>query len=135
MAYFVDQTIPVSTPKSAPFLFSLDISPLVIDRIEIVFPDGCVYLAGLRIKYRAIQIFPYNDSVWFIGNGNIIRFDTEFECLEPPYALIFEYFNEDDTFTHRLVALIDVTFVNIDNTTVRTNIQMQNGVFLVPPRR
>lgn len=111
MAYFIDETIPSNTTKTSPLVYNLEITPLRIDKIDIVFPDGCVYLCGVRIKYRSLQIFPYNDRKWFIGNGNTISFTTEYECIEPPYVIQFEYFNEDEVYQHRPIITLDVSFI------------------------
>lgn len=124
MAYFVSETVPITTLPTNPHIYSLNIAPIVIDKVDILFPRGCVYLCGVRIKYRSIQIFPYNDNEWFIGNGSSVIFNTEYQCFEPPFVIDIEYFNIDDFYTHRPAILLDVTFVDKDNIPISVNRSM-----------
>ena len=47
------------------------------------------------------QVFPANPDGKFSGDGLILEFDeVNYPILEEPYQLMFEGWNEDDTYDH-----------------------------------
>ena len=107
MAFHTSLTIPVSTTISAPADIILPLSPLLVQEVDITFPNGCVGLVEVWFEYRSRQIWPLNSDGRFIGNGQTVRFRPNFPIDKPPYELLIRGINSDDTFPHTVYILVD----------------------------
>lgn len=110
MAYTKNLTIPKNTSSSDPVWMDFEIQPMIVDRVEITFPDGCAGLAGVRFKYQSRVLFPYNPDDWFRGNGQTVVFTPNLELKERPLFIRVEGYNDDDTYQHTVYIVIDVEF-------------------------
>lgn len=119
MSYAIDITVEPTTPINEPLKVNLEITPLIIKKVGIVHPTGCVNLVGCRFFYRAYQIYPYNDRGWFLGNGQQIVFEPKTELIEPPHILQIQAYNLDDYFTHTIIINLDVEFIKTSAITQR----------------
>lgn len=110
MSYTKDLTIPKSTTAADPTTVDIPIQSMLIDRMEITFPDGCVGLVGVRFRYQSRIIFPYNPEGWYKGNNQTVIFSPNIELKEDPFVLSIEGYNNDDTYQHIVYIVIDVEF-------------------------
>lgn len=110
MAYFADLVIPANTPAETPVSLELKIAAGVVKRVEVVIPDGVAGLAGVRFMYWERQVWPDNPGEWFTGNGTELEFSPNAEVTQTPTVIRMEGYNDDDTFEHRFLAMIDVEF-------------------------
>ncbi len=110
MSYTQSLTIPKNTTIADPATVDVEIAPMIIDRMEITFPSGCVGLVGVRFRYQSRVIFPYNPDSWYKGNGQTVVFTPNIELKEEPLVLTIEAYNEDDTYQHTVYIVIDVEF-------------------------
>ncbi len=110
MSYTESLTLPKNTTSENPMAVDVSIQPMIIDRMEITFPSGCVGLVGVRFKYQSRVIFPYNPDSWYKGNGQTVVFSPNIELKEVPLMLTVEGYNDDDTYQHTVYIVIDVEF-------------------------
>lgn len=110
MSYTTSLTLTKNTTTEDPNSVDIPIQPMLIDRVEITFPSGCVGLVGVRFKYQSRVIFPYNPEGWYKGNGQTVVFSPNIELKEEPLMLTVEGYNEDDTYQHIVYIVVDVEF-------------------------
>lgn len=115
MTYFSQLIIPPNTPIVEPSVNIIPFTPMIIDKIRILHPTGCVDLVGVWLEYLTHRLYPLNDDGYFLGNGSPIEFNPAKSLFLPPYKLFFKGYNLDTTFIHRITLLIDVTFVDVMN--------------------
>lgn len=105
--------VPKQTTLLNPMKFEFNVSPMLITNVSIGFPLGCVDLVGAWLEYRSARLFPANDVGYFIGNGQIITFNTETYITQPPFFISLKAYNEDDLYTHKIWVNLEVEFLNI----------------------
>ncbi len=110
MSYTVSLEVPKETPSTDPVWVDIPIQPMIVDRVEITFPSGCVGLVGVRFKYQSRVLFPYNPDDWYKGNGQTVIFTPNLELKEKPLFITVEAYNIDDTYKHTVYIVIDAEF-------------------------
>lgn len=108
--------IPKNTSVIAPIIYTFNVSPMLINRVSIGFPLGCVDLVGVWIEYRSAKLFPANDDGYLIGNGQIIDFSTQTYIVESPFLLVVKGYNGDTVFPHRVWVNIEVNYLTLQPT-------------------
>jgi len=98
--YTAKLTIPANTPRDSPVSVSVSLEKAVLVRISIRIPPGHEALAGLRIKYGRLQLWPEEPDTWLSGDDEAITWDEYFVLPDDPTRLILEGYNEDDTYEH-----------------------------------
>lgn len=72
--------------------------------IQVRFPAGPAGLLHIAIfdSDGTTQLFPGGSGTWFIGDNEVIEFDTEFKLTTPngDYKFVLKGYNEDDTYQH-----------------------------------
>jgi len=92
---------PANTPSTAPQWQRLPLDAGVIRKVVIQIPHGHAGLAHLRVFRGSSQVIPANEDEDLSGDGLILEFDEEWiPLLQPPYELLAEAWNEDDTYDH-----------------------------------
>jgi hypothetical protein len=109
----ISLVIPKATTLDHPAKYETNVSSLVINKVSIGFPLGCVDLVGVWLEYRSARLFPANDDGYFVGNGQIIEFTTQTYITDPPYFIAIKGYNEDSVYQHRIWVNIDVDFISL----------------------
>ena len=78
----------------------------VITFVRIRFPPGPNGLLKVAIFYGEKQLFPWEESTWFIGDDETIAWDEYFVLPERPCRLIVRVKNDDDTYEHSVLVTI-----------------------------
>lgn len=115
MTYFVQLIIPPNTTKSEPVREDLFIAPGSVNKVIVLHPTGCVSLVGVWFEYRSSRLWPTNDDGYFLGNGQVIEYFPDSELIEPPHVISVYGYNEDDTYIHRPLIMIEVDFAKVEN--------------------
>lgn len=118
MSYFSQLIIPPNTTIEEPSVNIISFAPMIIDKIRILHPTGCVDLVGVWLEYLSQRLYPINDDGYFLGNGASIEFSPNYPLFLPPYTLFFKGYNLDTTFIHKITLLMDITFVDVLNNPV-----------------
>lgn len=69
----------VSAGQAAPgvsFAFT-DMAEGIVDRIDVVIPNGHANLTGLRVYYANNQVIPFKGTQYLSGNNRRYSFDVE----------------------------------------------------------
>lgn len=107
-------TIPKQTTVALPASYIFVVSPLVITRVAIGFPSGCVDLVGVWFEYLSARLYPSNDDGYFVGNGQIIEFATNTQVIDNPLEIVVKGYNDDDSFNHKIWINLDIDYVVIE---------------------
>jgi hypothetical protein len=75
--YQYDVTIPAGTAINAPLVTLTQFEPNTVERIEWLFPDGCLGVVGIAIGARSVPIIPRSHSQWLIRSGQSQGMDLE----------------------------------------------------------
>ena len=70
-----DVLIPANTPSTAPQTTPTRFQQGELVGLELVFPDGCAGLVGIRVNVGGGQAIPATRGAWMIGNDETIRYD------------------------------------------------------------
>lgn len=68
-------TVPAGTPKSAPVEVDASFPDGELSRAEILFPDGCAGLVGVRLALGGGQAIPTTRDAWLVGNDETLGYD------------------------------------------------------------
>jgi len=98
--YTAKLTIPANTPRDSPVSVSVSLEKAVLTRIFIRIPPGHEALAGLRVKYGRLQLWPEESDTWLSGDDETLAWDEYFELPHDPTTLTLEGYNEDDKYEH-----------------------------------
>jgi len=98
--YIVKLTIPPNTPKDSPVSTTVELKKAVLTRISVRIPAGHHALAGLRILYGRLRLWPEERDTWITGDDETLVWDEYFELPHDPTRLTVEGYNEDDTYEH-----------------------------------
>jgi len=81
----------------------------IIEDLFINFPPGSSGLLYLQINREGSQIFPKTLN-YFHGDNTLFHFDhVNYPLLNPPYRLIAWTWNDDDTYSHELDIIIEIS--------------------------
>jgi len=98
--YTVKLTIPPNTPRDSPVSTTVKLVKAVLTRISIRIPPGHHALAGLRILYGRLRLWPEEKDTWITGDDETLAWDEYFDLPHDPTRLTLEGYNEDDTYEH-----------------------------------
>jgi hypothetical protein len=90
-------TTAANTPSSSPQVTTWSIGRGVVDRIDIVIPDGHAGLTGIALLWGGRQVVPYEDGEWIVGNDDEVTVALDLYVHDSLEVLTY---NEDDTFAH-----------------------------------
>jgi hypothetical protein len=108
MIYREAVQIPSGQTKSVPFRQVIELTPGVIDNVQLTFPSGCAGLVGIRVKQSMFQLYPLTVGEWIVSDDFTIVYPENFPLKERPYALTLEGYNEDDTYPHTVHVQVSV---------------------------
>src|SRR5260221_4363276 len=98
-------TIPKATPARAPVLLTVNSGLPVVESGRVSIPTGPVGLAYVRLRTRAMPIFPV-DGTYLNGDGELLDFAGYWRMDGPPWQITLEGYNLDDTYPHTISALV-----------------------------
>jgi len=98
--YIVKLTIPPNTPRDSPVSTTVKLAKAILTRISIRIPAGHHALAGLRILYGRLRLWPEEKDTWITGDDETLVWDEYFDLPHDPTRLTLEGYNEDDTYEH-----------------------------------
>lgn len=102
MIYSITVTVPKSTTAIAPSRSELSITQGLIYYVELYFPPGPSGLVGVRVFDGAYQLFPASTTEYMIGDNLLLRYDELYMKEQPPFELIVECYNSDDSYDHTI---------------------------------
>ncbi len=105
--YELQLVVPANTPQSSPVSVGLDPDRQRIIRVELMFPDGCLFAIGVRIRDRDTPYAP-KLSGWVRGNDQMVAWDDEYVMHGPPPHLTIEAYSDADDYPHTIEARIFV---------------------------
>lgn len=108
--YAVRLSIAPSTPLTAPASAAIDVAAGIIRKCRIVHPSGCADLVGVWLTYRTSRLYPLNDNGFFVGSGTAIEFTPNTVIAEPPFVIMVNGYNLDDTYTHVPTVTLEMEF-------------------------
>lgn len=100
MLYYKEVTVPVNTPITEPYEFTLKVTIGMIDDILVFFPWGCAGLCYVRLIRSTWPIFPVTRNEWLRGNNIGFRFNPKYPISSDPPEIIIQAYNLDDTYVH-----------------------------------
>lgn len=77
LLYAFDVIIPANTAKAAPTVTLTQFEPNEVERIEWLFPDGCVGMVGIQVGARSVPILPHSKNQWLTRSGDSAGIDLE----------------------------------------------------------
>lgn len=108
MFYDFPLSIPANTPESSPAEQEINLTYGVITHVEVEFPPNCAGLARGRVLQHRHQLWPTNIDGWFRTDGDVIKWEDCYEMFEPPFDLVIQGYNEDDTFPHEPIFRFEI---------------------------
>lgn len=67
--------LPAGTPKVAPVEIGTPFAAGELVRAELLFPDGCAGLVGVRLAVGHAQAVPITAGSWLVGNDETLGYD------------------------------------------------------------
>ena len=102
MLVSTELTVPANTTKGAPFVDTLQLGYGVLRKCWVRWRYGVGDLAGCRISYHSIQIYPHTLNQWLPSFRESLEWD-EYHLLDVhPYEFRIDAYNEDDSYEHKL---------------------------------
>lgn len=89
---------PANTAQTAPQSTNWTCGQGVLERVDIVIPDGHQLLTGLQILWGGRQVVPYDGAEFIQGDGDEIT--VRLGLWVQTGVLVVRTFNADDTFAH-----------------------------------
>jgi len=97
-------TVPANTASGSPTSQDMTLSKGECSWLQIRFPKGPAGYLHIAIfdANGTTQLFPGAAATWFIGDDEVIEFDTEFVVgvEDSTYKIVLKGYNNDDTFQH-----------------------------------
>ena len=107
----VQITVPPNTPKTAPYIVTLQYGAQVMRVQSIKFPDAKCYLRGLQMYagHRSARIIPEADSnvEWLVDNARTIIKNIMLDFDAPTFEVVFKCYNQDDSYEHSFYIDLD----------------------------
>jgi hypothetical protein len=100
--------VPPNTPRSVPYLTEIRPTVGYINRISVMFPDGCLGAVGFRLSDGGKQFAPL-PAGWLGGRNNETLEWVEGRQLEgPPYVITVESYNLAVDWPHTLYFTLEI---------------------------
>ena len=106
--YQTSLTIPPNTPEGAPAEVILKPGVGNIRSIEILFPDGCLGLVGVKIMDENNPIAPL-PSGWLRDNNKTIAWAENRRLQGPPYRLVIHGISYAIDWPHTIEVRMEIT--------------------------
>jgi len=100
--YVEELTIPAQTTKEVCVRVPLPVVDGVISEVNVLFPDGCKGLVGVRIYDYEHIIYPSNPDHWLIADDEVIHWSDDYQMSGSPFELGLEGYNLDDSYEHTI---------------------------------
>jgi len=100
MIYDFEISTPANTARTAPVETTLELTPGVIHKLDILFPPGPAGLLHMVIMRELTQLWPSNPDGNFASDDEVISYPEYYDLLEAPHELQAVTWNEDDTYDH-----------------------------------
>jgi len=100
MIYQSALTLPAQTTEDAPVREEFTIPRGTINRLSILFPDGCAGLAHIIISHNEKQIWPTTPGRSFTGNNTYADFEESYDLPDAWNTIRVVGWNEDDSYPH-----------------------------------
>lgn len=108
--YFVTPLeVPKNTAEGSPAIVTLPIGPGTITRWNIGFPAGCAGLVHVIIKRFDHQVLPEGEGESLYWDNYMFEIAEGLEMDQPPYEVIIEAWNLDDSYSHTVFVGVEVT--------------------------
>lgn len=91
-------TTPANTAIAAPQSTSWAVGTGILDKLDVVIPDGHVGLTGIQLLWGGRQAAPYEGAEWITGNDDEVTVDLD--LFTGTGTLVVRTYNTDDTFGH-----------------------------------
>jgi len=106
--YVATITVPPTTPADKPVVEEISMRKGLLHRISIQIPPGHHALAGLRLCYGEMQLFPTEPGTWLRGDDVNLEFEERWMLPEDPTTIRIEGMNQDDTYEHSFIVRLCV---------------------------
>ncbi|MGH9071242.1 MAG: hypothetical protein ACRDX8_08805 [Acidimicrobiales bacterium] len=126
--YSFNATVEADTPAGSPTTTPTEFAPGTVGELELVFPDGCAGLVGVRITNAYGQVIPYAHGQWIRGNNEVLRLPLEGYIQSGSWQV--EAYNEDAVYPHTLMVRYLVTEVG---STEQPPAALINPTLIEPP--
>lgn len=103
MFYRFALTVPAGTTAADPVTLDCKMVRGIVHRVELVFRDGCVGMVSVRIRDMDLQVWPTNTEEAFAADGEEIKFDEEYEIVDPTGTLVVEGWAPNTLYDHTIV--------------------------------
>lgn len=67
-----DVTLPAGGSPSAPVSAPVGFTQGRVDRLQVVFPDGCAGLVGVQLAFAGQVVIPYGPAFFLRGNDEVV---------------------------------------------------------------
>jgi hypothetical protein len=84
-----------------------------VETIVVYFPWGCAGLCFLRVLYDTWPILPLTRDAYLSGNDFSHTYSVQYDIETEPVEIVIEAYNEDDTYAHSPLVIIEMTDVKI----------------------
>lgn len=91
-------TTPANTAAAAPQSTTWNLGTGVLERLEVVIPDGHAGLTGFRLLWGGRVVMPYEGGEWITGNSD--KLTVELGLWTGAGRITVDTYNTDDTFAH-----------------------------------
>lgn len=112
MIYQYDLTLPANTTKANELKVTCTLAHCKINRVEIVFPDGCCGLVYAALTRFNTQIIPINPTNYLRANNETVLVNTDILIADKPFEVVLHGYNLDDTFAHTIYCRLQVEFLS-----------------------
>jgi len=106
MLYSKHITLPPKKTEATSTKEHFKVNKGIIYRAWLVFPSGCAGLVKVRVYHEGHPILPVNANDYIKGNDYVFEVPLFFEVTDEPYDIVFEGWNEDDTYEHTVTLML-----------------------------
>lgn len=86
-------TVAANTVRTAPAETAMALPRGIIERVEIIIPDGHVGITGIAIAYAHQRVYPEIDNTWLQANDDKFTFEPDPKLSSGAWSAFA--FNED----------------------------------------
>ncbi len=72
--YATDFLVPAGTPIAVPNIAPVPLDNRILDSVRVIIPPGHNGLTGFSVRDSAVNIVPYVQGTWLVGNDEIVDF-------------------------------------------------------------